>query len=210
MCQGRRQPFAFTLIELLVVVAIIAVLVAILLPALSQARDQAKQVLCTGGLKQLGVGMAMYTDANDGIYPPFTLTPPEAETWQRYVARAMGFGNEADIVKLLHCPSDEAKNDPTSWVYWFSYGGNAHLGLGNPPMYRRSVGSIARPTEIMLLTETTLYGGWHCINVWSPTAMPEWVDKRHRGGLNVLFCDGHIGWQDVQILSTQLVPEWNE
>lgn len=59
----------FTLIELLVVVAIIIVLIFILLPALGSARAQAKEVACLSNLRQIGVGIRMYADENDGYTP---------------------------------------------------------------------------------------------------------------------------------------------
>ncbi len=54
----------FTLIELLVVIAIIAILAAMLLPALSAARAAAKGAACLSNLKQIGLGIALYSDQN--------------------------------------------------------------------------------------------------------------------------------------------------
>lgn len=64
----KKQHNYFTLIELLVVIAIIAILAAILLPALNSARERGRSATCINNLKQLGLWVQMYTDANDGWY----------------------------------------------------------------------------------------------------------------------------------------------
>lgn len=73
--RGRRTPSGspiggFTLIELLVVIMIIAILIALLLPALARARALAYQLVCASHLQQIGLAFAMYTNDNNGFFPP--------------------------------------------------------------------------------------------------------------------------------------------
>lgn len=53
--------------ELLVVIAIIAILAAILFPVFTQAKAAAKKTACLSNLRQLGIGLTMYRDQNDGM-----------------------------------------------------------------------------------------------------------------------------------------------
>src|SRR5580658_7279072 len=65
----RPRLRGFTLIELLIVIAIIAILAAIIFPVLASAQKRAWTIQCVSNLRQVGVGMKIFADENNEMYP---------------------------------------------------------------------------------------------------------------------------------------------
>jgi prepilin-type N-terminal cleavage/methylation domain-containing protein/prepilin-type processing-associated H-X9-DG protein len=89
---------AFTLIELLVVIAIIAVLIALLLPAVQAAREAARRAQCANNLKQIGLALHNYHQAND-CFPPSSL--PVWDSTGKKIASNASYSAHARLLQFL-------------------------------------------------------------------------------------------------------------
>jgi prepilin-type N-terminal cleavage/methylation domain-containing protein len=122
----RRR--GFTLIELLVVIAIIAILAAILFPVFARAREAARKTTCISNLKQIGLGVMMYVQDYDEVFP---IANQEGDRIPNQQPHAWHGSNGAyphlvDVVQpytkneaMFNCPSLGKKvvRDPaTGWV----------------------------------------------------------------------------------------------
>jgi prepilin-type N-terminal cleavage/methylation domain-containing protein len=118
------RPRAFTLIELLVVIAIIAILAAILFPVFAQAREKARQTACLSNMKQIGLGLMMYVQDFDEVFPGNLLCVPTINGGSTGDTRIPIDRQIAPYTKndqIFTCPSDAVSRVPatdTRLQYW--------------------------------------------------------------------------------------------
>ncbi|MBI4028302.1 MAG: DUF1559 domain-containing protein [Verrucomicrobia bacterium] len=176
--------------ELLVVIAIIAILAALLSPALKAARGKARQIKCVSNLRQLGLAAGMYIQDNEDYFPDTTYTThyPWATRLQPYVKD-----------RIFWCPSDvkNATYNPAACSYMYNWQlGGYDVGIGSWG-YNRKIGSIRRPSQVVLITDSPMNPNYISIpgypDGWMYFAPAHNGGGRHSGSDNILFVDGHVG-----------------
>jgi prepilin-type N-terminal cleavage/methylation domain-containing protein/prepilin-type processing-associated H-X9-DG protein len=235
----QRAVKGFTLIELLVVIAIISILAAILFPVFARARENARRASCQSNLKQIGLGLRMYTQDWDEKFPHGwagdcsnayeTNSSTSQPSGKFQTAPYCGGGNKWAItwmdsifpyvksVQVFVCPSQTRSNRPNYGCTSAVCGGSGGTG--------QSIASIEYPAEVLMSIDYNNYYGQsyamsatHLRNTalgnLSSGSTATYVSV-HLDGANSLFVDGHVKWysgktlKNVGLKDGPLPHAWN-
>jgi prepilin-type N-terminal cleavage/methylation domain-containing protein len=213
-----RRAGAFTLIELLVVIAIIAILAAILFPVFAQAREQARQTVCSSNVRQIGLQVNMYLQDYDETFPIFyaynTQAPDGSRAW---AGDALHKGIELEILpygknkQLFQCPDDAGGptlSDPTYGcpgrsTYQACYGSSYRFSKGNFSVVAgessqnnylysstqlSTLAGFAYPSDTRMIRDEMF--PWFGTNA-AYGYIPGYFQQWHTRGGGTVFADGH-------------------
>jgi prepilin-type N-terminal cleavage/methylation domain-containing protein len=118
MNRRRFHSLGFTLLELLVVIAIIAVLIGLLLPAVQKAREAASRIKCANNLKQIGLALHNYHDAEGG-FPSALDTPFSPQYYWSWLAKILPYHEQDNLLRLAETWRDSGPPGNVRWAPWY-------------------------------------------------------------------------------------------
>ena len=232
----QTKHSAFTLIELLVVISIVALLISILLPALGKARQAAWTNKCMSGMKQIGLGFAMYMADNKDYLPPLNQNR-STNPWK--TAKSYGMWNCIGPYTGMAEWAGEKSSDSWWGAYKQKYeimanniwtcpfnnenaspwGGDMLAesiymtkisGWGNPYQWGdpRPFLAIPQPSIKIHVSHAT---DWHLSSVANVGVTTQFDIWRHKGiGTPILFADGHVKFYRAEAIIENITDLSND
>jgi prepilin-type processing-associated H-X9-DG protein len=193
----------FTRIEVCLLVAATTVVGAAVLPAFAQfgiftrARENARRSLCQSNLKQIALGVLMYTQDYDERYPSVTGGPISYNYgWATAIYPYL------KNMQLFQCPSEKHKGGtdpkrPGYTDYWY----NRNLSRTDSRNIKYvSVTLLAGDGDGGAAQSNARYAINALPRAWTSTARSP--ARRHLDSANYAYTDGHIKWLKPQRVTT--------
>jgi len=192
----RELRAGYTLIELVVVISIILILAAMLLPVLERGIKSAEATSCLANIRQLALASQLYASDYDEGLPPALLDLADSTKQNCWDILLLPYVGSSQI---YICCADE--NPTTGPAYTnsltHSYGINLDLTMvGGYNGASLTQADIAYPTRTILFFE--IGGSDRRFGTWYSYPGLSVVDRRHRGGSNYGFVDGHGTWRRAE------------
>jgi prepilin-type N-terminal cleavage/methylation domain-containing protein len=136
-----RARRGFTLVELLVVIAIIGILIALLLPAVQAAREAARRTQCKNHLKQIGLAVHLYHDANRMLPAGWIADAPDGVPGWGWAVAVLPYMEENNLytsglrreLPIIDPANDPARRHVLSGFLCPSDPGEPRFMIGQPP-----------------------------------------------------------------------------
>jgi len=229
---------AFSLVELLLVLAIGAVIISLSMPAFRNMREMSRSTVCISNLRQIGMGLLTYSGDHNGYLPPADLSPhdsvefPQTNRWPYLAWSHFGLGDPKKTFKkgyndarydlkpgarpnIFVCPTTRSKLIPYPGAS--SPGGKSCYGMSvnparffynnnwtNAPNYSVNRAWLKNASGTALILENQYLVVSSDLYFNASGLVP------HRGGMNVLYYDGHVQWMTAQDIPThyRAQPFW--
>lgn len=221
-----KKQRGFTLPELLVGVVLIAVILAFMLPVLSAGNERAKTTKCAGNLRQIGALLGTFI-ADKGYYPgAFMEMSASGSVTYRWFQALRSYTdstfprNSMEVPPVMRCPSRQPATGVKALGYGYNFEGFGHApnregGSWDTPgrEYMRKYWQI-RPAMVEEPGQKLVIGDslddnpasditTRVIFIYRGLNSP-YHARRHSGGGNYLFADGHVEWLHVEELSRRV------